>query len=423
MRTKKRLLVGWMLLGIMTSKAQTVTIDGEIRPRIEFKDGFNKPLLQANDPGVVSTQRTRLNLLYKTALMSTGITLQDARTFGQNPVQSDVATVGIYEAWSELLLMPGTTFKIGRQTLTYDDRRLFSSPQWSNTGTSHDIGLLKLALNDFQAHVGLAYNNNTAITQETYYTPVNKYRYLNFVWLSKEITKGLSITATAVDEGVQDTMVIKAKNYKKTAMNHAYTYGGNIKLDRDSFPITAFATAYFQGGEDEKGLKLNGKLLALKLGYKATNYLSFSVGTDYLSGDNNSTDNLHSNFKKLYGADHYFNGYMEYWRTPLNEGLLDYYGACYGKINEVMNVECGYHLFNSDKKLTYNNSLVGKSLGSEVDLILNYKLNEYTNIQAGYCKYFTTDNTLSSKGIAPTAATVAPQWAYIMFTIKPTFLK
>ena len=420
---KKVIIVAILLLGLSTLKSQTVAIDGEIRPRMEYRDGLSKPLLNANDPAVIGVQRTRLNLLFKSGVMSSYISFQDARTFGQTPNASDVATTGIYEAWSELLLLPGTTFKIGRQALNYDDKRLFSSPNWSNTGTAHDAALLKFGLNDFQAHLGLAYNNNTAISQETYYTPVSKYRYLGFVWLSKDIVNGLNVSAIGVDEGVQDTMVIKPKNYKKVGLNHAFTFGGNIKLDADSFPLTALVTAYFQSGESGIGSEMKGKMLAIKMGYKFADFLTVNAGADYLSGDNNTTDGIQSNFKKLYGADHSFNGSMEYWKTPLNEGLRDYYGGFISKINSNLNFEASFHLFESDKDQTYNKVNTGRSLGSEIDLLVNYKLNEWSSVQGGWSRYFTVANTLSSKGIATNADISNPQWAYLMFTIKPSFLK
>lgn len=422
-RLTKLIIVAILLLEALSSKSQTVAIDGEIRPRMEYRYGLSKPVLSSYDPAVVGIQRTRLNLLFKSGVMNSFISFQDARTFGQTPNASDVATTGIYEAWSELLLVPGAIFKIGRQALNYDDKRLLSSPNWSNTGTAHDAALLKFGLNDFQAHVGVAYNNNTAISQESYYTPVSKYRYLGFAWLSKDIINGLNVSAIGVDEGVQDTMVIKPKNYKKVGMNHAYTYGGNIKLDADSFPLTALVSAYSQYGKSGTGTKMEGKMLAIKLGYKVTEFLTVNVGADYLSGDNNTADGIQSNFKKLYGADHFFNGSMEYWKTPINEGLRDYYGGLTGKINSKLSFEIFFHLFQSDKDQTYSKVNTGRDLGSEIDLLVNYKLNEWSSVQGGWSRYFTKSNTLASKGIATNADISNPQWAYLMFTIKPTFFK
>ena len=418
------------ILGILfiSTNAQTVVINGEIRPRVEYRDGYAKPLLETNDPGVFTIQRTRLGLTFTSGVLSTQITLQDSRTFGQNPNASSDATTGIYEAWAEMLLVPGGSLKIGRQTLKYDDNRLFSAPAWSNTGTAHDVALLKYNINDFQAHLGFAYNNNTLISSETYYSPVSNYRYMGFVWLSKELAKGLTLSAIGVDEGVQDTVTVGLTYHKKVTMNHAYTFGGNLKYQDDAFPVSALATAYFQRGNNYKETKMSGKMLALKVDYKIIDAISANIGTDYFSGDSNgTTDGEQSNFKKLYGADHTFNGIMDYWNTPLTQGLLDYYGGVTSKIGENLSLEGAFHVINSEYSgINKKGIAFDKNLGSEFDFIVSYKLNTWTTVQGGWCTYFSNDNTLAAKDISTSATVPAirtPQWGYMMFTIKPTFLK
>jgi len=420
MKVNKIILFGVLGLSSVALKAQTVSIDGEIRPRTEYRDGYAKPLLETNDPGVFAIQRTRLNLSYTTGVLNTLITFQDARTFGQTAISSDVATTGIFEAWAEMLVMPGGSVKVGRQMLKYDDNRLFSGPAWSNTGTSHDVALFKYCVNDFQGHLGFAYNNNSAISSETFYTAGSKYRYMGFLWLTKSLSKDLNLSAIAVDEGVQTAAV--ATDYgKRISMNHAYTFGGNLKYQSSSFPLTALATAYFQAGKSSTGSDMAGKMAALKVDYAISSAFFANAGADYFSGDDHSADTKQYNFKKLYGADHTFNGFMDYWNTPLTQGLLDYYGGLIAKVNKKLSVEGAFHLFNTDKQLKSGTEKTGRDLGSECDLILNYKMNAQTTLQAGWCNYFITDNTLVAKNIAAGAKIRTPQWAYVMLTIRPTF--
>lgn len=411
---------------VFYSKSQTVVIDGEIRPRVEYRDGYSKPILNANDPGVFTSQRTRLGLTFTSGILTTQITLQDARIFGQYENTSTLASTGIYEAWAEMLLMPGGSLKLGRQTIKYDDNRLFSAPAWSITGTTHDLALFKYNINDFQFHLGLAYNNNTEISTETFYTPGDKYRSMGYLWASTPTYKGFTLTGLFVAEGVQDTAGVGTA-YKKTDLNQGLTFGGNLKYADNDVPFSALATAYFQGGKSSSGKTMEGKLFAIKANYAFTSDISASLGTDYLSGDKNgTTDGVQSNFKKLYGANHTFNGYMDYWNTPLNQGLLDYYASATAKINKDFNIEGGHHIFNSEYAGKNKKSIAfGIDLGSEFDLLLTYKLNSWTTIQGGYCAYFKTDNTLIAKDIVTTATIPAvrtPQFAYIMFTIKPSFL-
>ncbi|MDR3653743.1 MAG: alginate export family protein [Paludibacter sp.] len=426
-KVKKILVVCIMSFISVITFAQTVIIDGEIRPRIENRDGFTKPLLTTNDPGVSAIQRTRIGMTFTSAAMSTQITLQDSRTYGQTPNSSSVATTGIFEAWAQMLVAPGVSFKIGRQALQYDDGRLFSASDWSNTGTSHDVALIKYCVNDFQGHLGLAYNNNSIISSETYYSPISNYRYMGYVWLTKNIADALNLSILGVDEGVQDTTKTKnGVNYLKTNMYHAYTFGGNLKYSNESLPVSALATAYFQAGKNSAGSKMNGKMLAIKINYKFSDIISANIGTDYVSGDNNTTDGTQSNFKKLYGSDHTFYGLMDYWDVALTQGLLDYYAGVTGKIGKNLSLTGTYHLFNSEFSGKNSKGIAfGKDLGSEFDLIVNYKLNTWTSVQAGWCTYFTTNNTLVAKNIITSATIPAirtPQWAYVMFSIKPKFL-
>ena len=406
--------------------AQTVAVEGELRPRIEYRNGYGKPLTDANDPGIFGIQRSRFSLSFSTAVLKTQFTVQDARTFGETDITSEAssgaAATSVFEAWAELLIMPGGSLKIGRQVLKYDDNRLFSGSAWSNTGSSHDVALFKYNVNDFQAHLGFAYNNNSAVSSETYYTAGMKYRYMGFLWMSKELLPALTLSAIGVDEGLQDAASVTDYG-KKVSMNHTYTFGGNLKYGSVSSPLSALATAYFQGGTSNTGSKMRGYMAAVKADYKITTALAANLGFDYFSGDDNSTDGKQSNFKKLYGSDHTFNGYMDYWNTPLTQGLADYYGGLTAKVNKNLSLDAAYHVFATAKDLTSGGAKIGKKLGSELDLTLTYKMNNWTTLQGGWSTYFTNDNTRIAKSLAADAKTGSPQWAYMMLTITPSYLK
>jgi hypothetical protein len=409
--------------------AQTVVIDGEIRPRTEYQDGFVQPISTANEPGIFTSQRTRLGLTFTSGLLTTQVTLQDSRVFGSVGNSATTATTGLFEAWANMLLFPGGSLTIGRQAIKYDDNRLFSASAWSNTGTTHDLMLFKYNINDFQAHVGLGYNNNSEISTEAYYSPTDKYRTLGYVWLSTPTVKSFTLTGLFVAEGLQDTVGLGGTaKYKKIDFNQALTFGGNLKYENADFPVSGLATAYFQTGQNEAKKKLNGKLLAVKINYTPIKEITATVGTDFISGDQNgTTDGVQSNFKKLYGANHSFNGYMEYWKTPLTQGLLDYYGTVTGKICKDLTLEGTYHVFNSEYAGKNSTKVAfDKDLGSEFDFVATYKLNSWATVQGGYSRYFTTNNTLIAKNIITSSVTnpaiSTPQWAYVMFTIKPKFL-
>lgn len=414
----KRILLGCLVVinALPASVVgQNVTIDAEFRPRTEMRDGFKIPNVQGKDPGVFTSQRTRLGLTYTSGLLNAQLTLQDARVFGQFATSATDATTGLYEGWAELLLAPGGSLKVGRQTLKYDDGRLLSAPTWSTAGTTHDLALLKFNLNDWQLHAGLAFNNSSEISSEAIYANTVKYRSLAYVWLTKEVIKGLNVSAIVLDEGLQDTVGVGTA-YQQIKMNRALTYGGNLKYQWGS-QLNVLGTAYFQSGTNSKGKAMSGSLLAFKAEYVPLSMLSANLGVDFLSGDDHATDQKQTNFKKLYGSDHVLNGYMDYWDAPLDQGLVDVYGGLNPKLGKSWNAEATYHMFKTDKALSNGN----KALGSELDLILNGKLNAQAQLQMGWCCYFKNDNTLLAKKMSAGSKVNFPQWAYVMLTIKPTF--
>ena len=420
-----------LLLMLVVAKgvcAQTLLLEGEIRPRTEFRLGYGQPLPIVHDPGVFTMQRTRLNLSFESEFCNVKVVLQDARIFGQEPHNSDMATVGVNEAWAEVELLDSVRLRLGRQGICFDDNRLFSSPAWSNTGSSHDMALLHYNHNNWQLQLATAFNNNRAISAEQLYKPGADYRWMGILHVSKRLRNDMLLSAIVVDEGLQDTLGVGV-NYKRLKMNHCYTFGGNLKFEPSNLPFSTIATAYWQRGKSADGKIMKGQLLAAKLSYKFSGNLQASVGADYLSGDaNGGADGTASNFKKLYGADHTFNGYMDYWNTSLNSGLVDLYAKLTTRLGKKVTLECAYHTFRSEFDAQNKYGIAyAKNIGAELDIVLNYKHNKSTTFQGGFCRYFANKNTIIAKGLMNSNNIVpeihAPQWAYVMITIKTGVLK
>ena len=177
----KRVRIGMFvliaLLLSMKSNAQNLSIFGEIRPRAEYRDGYGQPITTDCESGFFIQQRTRFGATFSNSLVKMQVTLQDARTWGEAAHNADNPSVGVYEAWGEILVAQGLIAKVGRQPLKYDNRKLFSPANWSNTVNAFDIAMLKYNLNnDFLVDFGFSDSNNSAISKETYYDPQMKYR-------------------------------------------------------------------------------------------------------------------------------------------------------------------------------------------------------------------------------------------------------
>lgn len=411
-----------LLLSFSESYGQT-TIDAEFRPRSEFRQGFNQPLADGTKPAFLTLQRSRLNFNYKGGVVSARLTLQDARVFGETdtkqPATATSGSLGIYEAWAELLLYSGTSFKIGRQGVQFEDGRLFSLSPWSNTGNAHDLAQLRYLAPGMDVQLGLAYNNQKAYNADTSYYSVSKmYKQLAFLHLTKTLANGLDLSLLGVDEGFM-------KSKTDLDLYHRYTTGGTLQLKNDKLPLGIFATGYYQFGKSTPIVDLDAYLLALKANYTFTDKIGGLVGADYYSGSGSTLAATKTNtFNKLpYGVNHSFNGYMEYWATLPKGGLINYFGGVTLKLNKRISSDITYYAFSLAKDMKVGTLDVQKNIGSELDIALNYKFSAETAIQFAWCGYFVTDGTEMLKFKSTEVDSKFPQYAYIMLTIKPQLYK
>lgn len=411
-----------LLLSFSESYGQT-TIDAEFRPRSEFRQGFNQPLADGTKPAFLTLQRSRLNFNYKGGVVSARLTLQDARVFGETdtkqPATATSGSLGIYEAWAELLLYSGTSFKIGRQGVQFEDGRLFSLSPWSNTGNAHDLAQLRYLAPGMDVQLGLAYNNQKAYNADTSYYSVSKmYKQLAFLHLTKTLANGLDLSLLGVDEGFM-------KSKTDLDLYHRYTTGGTLQLKNDKLPLGIFASGYYQFGKSTPTVDLDAYLLALKANYTFTDKIGGLVGADYYSGSGSTLAATKTNtFNKLpYGVNHSFNGYMEYWATLPKGGLINYFGGVTLKLNKRISSDITYYAFSLAKDMKVGTLDVQKNIGSELDIALNYKFSAETAIQFAWCGYFVTDGTEMLKFKSTEVDSKFPQYAYIMLTIKPQLYK
>jgi len=411
-----------LLLSFSESYGQT-TIDAEFRPRSEFRQGFNQPLPDPQKPALVTLQRTRLNFNYKGGIVSARLTLQDSRIFGETdtkqPATATSGSLGVYEAWTELLLFSGTSFKIGRQGVQFEDGRLFSLSPWSNTGNSHDLAQFRYFAPGLDVQVGYAYNNQKAYNADSAFYNVSKmYKELAFVHLTKTLAPGLDLSLLGVDEGFM-------KSKTDLDLYHRYTTGGTLQLKNDKLPLGIFVTGYYQFGKSAPTVDLDAYLLAIKASYTFTDKIGGLVGADYYSGSGSTLAATKTNtFNKLqYGVNHSFNGYMEYWATLPKGGLINYFGGVNLKLNKRISTDITYYAFSLAKDMKVGTLNVQKNIGSELDLVLNYKFSAETAVQLGWCTYFVTDGTKMLKYKSTAVETKFPQYAYLMLTIKPQLYK
>lgn len=217
--------------------------------------------------------------------------------------------------------------------------------------------------------------------------------------------------------------------------NSRYTYGLMVNPtfgNTSGLGKVAIQAAYYrQSGDDRDGNRMNAFHYSLAATYQK-GLFSITPGYDVLSGTRPDDVILTKNnsFDPLYGTPHKFWGYMDYFYAGSGSpkgGLNNPYVKLKYTANTFA-IGLDLHAFslNQDMKKA-DGSLVGRNLGKEADLLLNYSMNKFTNIELGYSMMKATSSMPFAKGQALNDAAAAefdktPKWAYLMIRFSPDFL-
>ena len=134
---KKQQLVVVLALLCTTLTFAQFTLDGQFKPRTEYRNGFGSIIPDAADPGYAISTRIRLNAGYTFDSYQFYVSLQDVMVWGENRQilpddQND--SFAVFEAWANIYLGKGWSTKLGRQVLSYDDQRIFGGLDWAQLG-------------------------------------------------------------------------------------------------------------------------------------------------------------------------------------------------------------------------------------------------------------------------------------------------
>lgn len=392
--------------------AQELDINLELKPRFEYRHGYKTLIPDNVDAASFVSQRSRLNFKYGSKKLNAYISMQNVRVWGDvNTLSaSDANGTAIHEAWASFRLDSLLSFKMGRQEIIYDDSRIFGNVDWAQTGRSHDAFIATYQPNHKnRLDVGLALNEEDETLFKTDYDVTN-YKAFQYVWYHTSFDNlNLSLLAlntgfTFDKDGDQD-------------VDYNQTFGAFLNFGKHK--IKADASVYFQTGQiadrDLSAYNVSGNLH-----YQMASNFNLGIGAEYLSGtDMNRTDTDIKAFNPLFGTNHKFNGWMDYFYVGnhINSvGLLDVnLPIKYQK--EKLTLQLIPHVFSSAATVV-DSMGNGKDnyLGTEIDFSLGYKIAENIDFQLGYSQMFATETMEVLKGGNKDNTT---NWAWAMFVFKP----
>lgn len=427
--------------------AQTISIDGEIRPRAEFKDGYKVLPATDSDFAFSISQRTRLNAFYGSKEFNAYISTQDIRVWGDvNQLDNGSNNkFALHQAWGEYFIKPGFSIKIGRQELVYDNSRILGNVGWAQQARAHDLGLVKYENEKIKFHLGLAFNQKNDVLFGTdyfasnangVYTLNSNYKSMQFVWLNTKLGKS-PLSLLFLNNGMESINQNVSPTEFKTL--YSQTFGGRFTPNLG--PLKLAAAFYYQMGEVvNESTDLSASYYALEANYPASEKLLLSAGFEYLSGtsvkDKKMNPNEIKSFTPLYGTNHKFNGHMDYFYVgnhANNVGLIDIYSTLkYTDKKLTFFVTPHYFIAGTDvyKSIgTTSTTFISgeyykldRALGLEIDFGISYAAQKNMSVQFGLSEMFGTETLgfiqgYSSSNMHQKTGT----WSYIMFIFNPSF--
>lgn len=381
-----------------SSNAQ-FSLTGQLRTRTELRNGYGT-LNKDTSAAFFTSQRARLTFGYKWDRLNFNLSVQDVRVWGQD-ASSISATEGnrlmIHEAWAEVTLLNinDTTikakgldylaFKIGRQTLIYDDVRLLGDLDWLQQARRHDAILLKAVHHGWQVDAGTGFNQNNdnvgnagtgyvAANVPQYVTnsvgtlvatpsgllplsvggtvggksslagtpvltnPVStngmnqEYKSMQLLYISKKFNQtkvaGLffkdDFAKSRLDSVSTGGGYVYGKRFDVRGVNSRITYGVMINGtigNASGLKKSWQIGGYLQSGKDKDGKNLSAYHYTVSLMLQSGKF-SFGPGFDYLSGnDPNTPVTENHRFDPLYGTPHKHWGYMDYFYAGSGSAL------------------------------------------------------------------------------------------------------
>jgi len=421
---KVHVLIGLLVCFTHSITAQ-FTLDGEFRPRAEYRHGFGTLIPEDADAGFAIATRARLNAGYATASYTFFLSIQDILVWGENRqlLPNDLNdSFALFEAWASINLGSGFSTKLGRQVISYDDERIFGGLDWAQQGRNHDAALLRYGKDKLMLDLGLAFNqdfdNATGFqSQGTAFATTGFFTYKTMQYLyAKQQWEHLSGSLLALNNGFQN---FEADGTTPDGTSNLQTFGTHLEFRKSGFG--ADLNALLQTGERQGSLDVSGAyLLGLDLSYKASPKVGLGAGIEITSGDDTGTTDKTEAFFPLFGTNHKFNGFMDYFfvGNHVNSvGLLDVHLSANFKLNEKSGLLVKALHFSGEQDLPSGE----KSLGTELDLVFSRAFNGYS-LQIGYSQLFPADGMYELKGLSEDAAADNQNWAWVMLTIKPKFL-
>lgn len=410
--------------GLITAQVDSLKMNVDLRTRGELDNGVKTLIPKGKSAETTVISRARFGVDYYYKNLEVYVSAQDVRTWGEtNSTAAKNQNFTLNEAWASYQFSNRFAAKLGRQILSYDNERLIGGLDWAMQARSFDALKSIFRINQKnKIEAVITYNNDDNDTNDLPEKEI--YSFAD----GGEITKSFqTIHYQYTGNKKFQFSAIAMNNVLQNQSGTHYdmlTMGINAKKYFEYFGV--FGSAYYQTGKNTLAQRKSAYQFSINSDFLIHPKFNVIAGTEWLSGNSFDTDaGRNSAFSPLYGTNHVFNGFMDYFYSGTSHfnsfGLNDYYLKSNLKINSDSSLQTNIHAFTSNGKLGFN--ALGNSyssyLGSELDLVFTQKLGKLITANLGHSFMFAGESRKFLKNVPDPKK--LQTWTWISFKIAPNF--
>ena len=379
------LLLALFFSGLVNAQEAPPDIDQvtlQVRPRSEWRDGYQR----LREPGVAgelnTTQRTRITWHHSTSKWEVKLGFQDVRMVGDMAGNQGYGAFAATESWGAWKPNDGTRITAGRQRIAFDNERIVGAVNWSQYG-----------------------------------------RFLDGIRWDQKSSLGETTAALTWDAPAGLTRVMGHHTYKSGSVRASLLYFDQLN---SSDPAASLRTAgftctnkpanrtvaflmegYFQQGHIDATTSFMG---VAELHVKTVSFGKGLVAVDWLEGDDRGRA-----FNPFLGTNHRHYGWMDqfYVGIPAN-GLVDarvHWSKPFNRSNLKAKWDVRYHRF--------YNATWDALFANELDAVVVFTPTKSVKASFGWSVMTATDAMYASQGRSP-EDTRLQQWGWIALNFSPT---
>ncbi|KRB58065.1 alginate export family protein [Flavobacterium sp. Root186] len=410
---KKIKLIALLLFGTgVALQAQELDVNLQIRPRFEYRNGYKQLLQEAQEGTSQISQRSRLNFNYKQEDLIVKLTLQNTRTWGDvvPAATADKNGVAVFEAWAQYNFTEKWSARMGRQVLSYDNQRILGEQDWGQQAQSHDALTVSFHTEKQKLDFGGAYNSTAENVLQTPYT-VASYKALQYAWYHNQFNEAFGLSFLLLNTGYE-----YANADAKLLVDYKQTFGPYLTYKKGKID-----TNFWVHGQTGKStdLQVSAWNAAANFNYSITDSFKAGLGYEFLSGkDTNDASTVIKSFNPIFGTNHGFNGYMDYFYVGNhlnNVGLQDAFIKLNYNVNK-WQFALMPHVFLSAADVVTPTEKLDSYLGTEIDATFGYNFKKDITVSGGYSQMF---GSKTLEFIKNGDAGHTNNWAWLMISVNP----